>query len=168
MIESEAVGSLAIGGGFMALLATLELVLAAGVLAVATPLLALLLVVWVAFTGALAAVFCRRRLDWVGRRVGLTHDLIERMVGHRTRIAQQPREQWHDGEDETLERYVHASSRMDRAAVWLLGIVPRGWMVAGLARADAALRRRGRMRAASLASRSPRRDPAGRARPFNG
>jgi ATP-binding cassette subfamily B protein len=133
VIESEAVGSLAIGGGFMALLALLELVLAAVVLAVATPLLAVLLVVWVAFTGALAAVYLRRRTGWVGGRVGLTHDLIERMVGHRTRIAQQPREQWHEGEDETLERYVHASSRMDAAAVWLLGIVPRGWMVAGLA-----------------------------------
>jgi ATP-binding cassette, subfamily B, bacterial len=133
VIESEAVGSLAIGGGFMALLAILELVLAAIVLALATPLLAVLLVVWVAFTGALAAIYLRRRTAWVGQRVGLTHDLIERMVGHRTRIAQQPREQWHRGEDETLERYVHASSRMDDAAVWLLGIVPRGWMVAGLA-----------------------------------
>jgi ATP-binding cassette subfamily B protein len=133
VIESEAVGSLAIGGGFMALLAILELALAAGVLAIATPLLALLLVIWVAFTGALAAVYLRRRSGWVGRRVGLTHDLIERMVGHRTRIAQQPREQWHEGEDETLERYVHASSRMDTAAVWLLGIIPRGWMVAGVA-----------------------------------
>jgi ATP-binding cassette subfamily B protein len=133
VIESEAVGSLAIGGGFMALLALLELVLAAAVLALASPLLAVLLVVWVAFTGALATVYWRRRTGWVGRRVGLTHDLIERMVGHRTRIAQQPREQWHHGEDETLERYVHASSRMDKAAVWLLGIVPRGWIVAGLA-----------------------------------
>ena len=133
VIESEAVGSLAIGGGFMALLATLELVLAAVVLAAATPLLALLLVAWIAVTGALAAVYLRRRTGWVDRRVGLTHDLIERMVGHRTRIAQQPREQWHEGEDETLERYVHASSRMDDAAVWLLGIVPRGWMVAALA-----------------------------------
>ena len=133
VIESEAVGSLAIGGGFMALLATLELVLAAVVLTAATPLLALLLLVWIAFTGALAAVYLRRRMEWVDRRVGLTHDLIERMVGHRTRIAQQPREQWHQGEDETLERYVHASSRMDDAAVWLLGIVPRGWMVAAIA-----------------------------------
>jgi len=117
----------------MALLATLELVLAAVVLAAATPLLALLLVAWVVVTGALAAVYLHRRTGWVDRRVGLTHDLIERMVGHRTRIAQQPREQWHEGEDETLERYVHASSRMDDAAVWLLGIVPRGWMVAALA-----------------------------------
>jgi ATP-binding cassette subfamily B protein len=133
VIESEAVGSLAIGGGFMALLATLELVLAAVVLAAATPLLALVLTLWVALTGALAAVYLRRRTAWVDRRVGLTHDLIERMVGHRTRIAQQPREHWHEGEDETLERYVHASARMDDAAVALLAIVPRGWMVAALA-----------------------------------
>jgi len=133
VIEAEAVGSLAIGGGFMALLAVLELVLAAGVLAFASPLVAVLLLVWVAFTGGLAAIYLRRRSAWVDRRVGLTHDLIERMVGHRTRLAQQPREQWHDGEDETLERYVHASTRMDAAAVWLLGIVPRGWMVVALA-----------------------------------
>jgi ATP-binding cassette subfamily B protein len=133
VIESEAVGSLAIGGGFMALLAILELVLAGGVLAVAVPLLSLLLLGWVAATAALTAVYFGRRSDWVELRVGLTHDLIERMVGHRTRIAQQPREKWHDDEDETLERYVHASARMDRAGVWLLGIVPRGWIVVGIA-----------------------------------
>ena len=133
VIESEAVGSLAIGGGFVALLAILELALAAGVLAVASPLLAVLLAAWVAFTAALATIYLHRRSGWVDRRVGLTHDLIERMVGHRTRIAQQPREQWHDGEDEALERYVHASGRMDRAGIWLLGVVPRGWMVAAFA-----------------------------------
>jgi ATP-binding cassette subfamily B protein len=133
VIESEAVGSLAIGGGFMALLATLELLLAGGVLVLAAPLLSVLLVAWTAMTAALGAVYLGRRSHWVGLRVGLTHDLIERMVGHRTRIAQQPREQWHTGEDDTLERYVHASTRMDKAAVWLLGIVPRGWMIVGLA-----------------------------------
>jgi ATP-binding cassette subfamily B protein len=133
VIEADAVGSLAIGGGFMALLAIVELLLAASVLAFASPLLTVLLLVWMIFTGALAAIYLGRRSRWVDRRVGLTHDLIERMVGHRTRLAQLPRAHWHTGEDETLERYVHASSRMDDAAVWLLGIVPRGWMVAGLA-----------------------------------
>ena len=133
VIESEAVGSLAIGGGFMALLATLELMLAAGVLVVASPLLSVLLLAWVGLTTALATWYFARRSEWVSLRVGLTHDLIERMVGHRTRIAQQPREQWHDGEDETLERYVHVSARMDRSAVWLLGVVPRGWIVIGIA-----------------------------------
>jgi len=132
VIESEAVGSLAIGGGFMALLAILELILAAGVLPLVAPSLSVLLVLWVVLTGALASVYLERRSRWVGLRVGLTHDLIERMVGHRTRIAQQPREQWHDGEDEALERYVHGSTRMDRAAVGLLALVPRGWIIVSL------------------------------------
>jgi ATP-binding cassette subfamily B protein len=65
-------------------------------------------------------------------RVALTHDLIERLLGHRTRAAQQPRERWHEGEDEALERYVRASRVMDRAAAWLLALVPRGWMLVGL------------------------------------
>jgi ATP-binding cassette subfamily B protein len=132
VIESEAVGALAIGGGFLALLAILELILAAGVLALVAPRLSVLLVVWIVLTGALAAVYLERRSGWVGLRIGLTHDLIERMVGHRTRIAQQPREQWHEGEDEALERYVHGSTRMDRAAVGLLAVVARGWIIVSL------------------------------------
>ena len=42
------------------------------------------------------------------------------------------RTEWHQGEDEALERYVHVSSFMDRAAVSLLAIVPRGWILVGL------------------------------------
>jgi ATP-binding cassette subfamily B protein len=132
VIEAEAVESLALGGGFMALLAALELVIAACVLAVASPLLASLLVVWTGIAAALAWVFFRRRLDWVRLRIGLTLDLIEGMIGHRTRIAQMRQTEWHQGEDEALERYVHASSSMDRAAVSLLAIVPRGWILVGL------------------------------------
>lgn len=132
VIEAEAVESLALGGGFLALLAAIELGIAGVVLAAAAPLLAVLLVIWTALTAALAAAFFRRRLEWVRLRLGLTLDLIERIVGHRTRLAQQPREEWHRGEDEALERYVHAAASMDRSAAWLLAVVPRGWMVLGL------------------------------------
>jgi ATP-binding cassette subfamily B protein len=132
VIEAEAVESLALGGGFMALLATLELLVAACVLAVASPLLSTLLVLWTAVAAALAWIFFRRRLGWVRLRIALTLDLIEGMIGHRTRIAQVQRADWHRGEDETLERYVHASAAMDRAAVSLLAVVPRGWILVGL------------------------------------
>jgi ATP-binding cassette subfamily B protein len=132
VIEAQAVESLALGGGFLALLSALELTMAAGVLAASTPVLALLLLVWIGLAAALAAVFFGRRLAWVRLRIGLTLDLIEGMVGHRTRIAQQAREAWHAGEDEALERYVHASAAMDRASVWLLAVVPRGWVLVGL------------------------------------
>lgn len=132
VIEAEAVESLALGGGFMALLAVLELVVAASVLAVASPLLAFLLVVWTGATAALAWIFFRKRLGWVRMRIALTLDLIEAMIGHRTRVAQLRPSAWHAGEDESLERYVQASAAMDRAAVSLLAVVPRGWILLGL------------------------------------
>jgi ATP-binding cassette subfamily B protein len=132
VIEAEAVESLALGGGLAAGLALLELIVAAAVLAMASTLLSLLLVVWTGFSGALALRYFHRRRGWVHGRVSLTHDLIERMLGHRTRLAQQAPERWHDGEDETLERYVQASARMDRAAVGLLAVSSRGWMFVAL------------------------------------
>lgn len=132
VIEAEAVESLALGGGVMALLAAVELVFAGCVLAYAAPLLLVLLLIWVALAAALTSVYVRRRADWVRLRVALTHDVIEKMLGHRTRAAQQPRAEWHHGEDETIERYVRASGVMDRAAVALIALVPRGWMLIGL------------------------------------
>jgi ATP-binding cassette subfamily B protein len=132
VIEAEAVEALALGGGLLAALAAIEMVLAGVVLWIASPALSLLLVAWTIATAAIAAAYFARRLQWVRVRIGLTHDLIERMLGHRTRLAQQPRDTWHDGEDEIVERYVGASTSMDRAAIALLGIVPRGWMLVGL------------------------------------
>jgi ATP-binding cassette subfamily B protein len=132
VIEAEAVESLAVGGGFMALLAVLELLVAACVLAVASPVLSILLVVWTTAAAALSWIFFRKRLGWVRLRVALTLDLIEAMIGHRTRVAQLRRGAWHAGEDEALERYVQASATMDRAAVALLALVPRGWVLIGL------------------------------------
>jgi len=62
----------------------------------------------------------------------MTHELIERMVGHRTRLAQEDPGQRHESEDRLLERYVDASRAMDRVAAILEGLVPRGWLVLGL------------------------------------
>jgi ATP-binding cassette subfamily B protein len=132
VLESDVLSSLALGGGLSALLAVLELGLATAVLAFASPLLPAVLVLWIALTGILTATYLTRRRDWARYRISLTHDLIERMVGHRTRIAQQPREEWHDGEDEALDGYARASQAMDRTAAVLIALVPRGWIVVGL------------------------------------
>jgi ATP-binding cassette subfamily B protein len=58
--------------------------------------------------------------------------LVERMVGHRTRLAQEAREHWHDGEDQAVELYLPVAQQMDRWTVLMVGLVPRGWMVLGL------------------------------------
>jgi ATP-binding cassette subfamily B protein len=62
----------------------------------------------------------------------MTHDLVEHMVGHRTRLAQQPPDRWHDGEDDAAARYVDLSRVMDHAAV-VLAALPRAFLPAGVA-----------------------------------
>ena len=62
----------------------------------------------------------------------MTHDLVEGMVGYRTRLVQEPRERWHDGEDQALELYLETSLKMDRAAALLMAFAPRGWLLLGL------------------------------------
>ena len=134
VIESEAVESLALSGGFLGLVGAIELVAAAIILAIGSggAFHALLLAAWVGGTALVGALYGRQRRAWTEQRVRLTHDLVESMVGHRTRLAQQPRERWHAGEDEAVEQLLQRGRRMDRTAGWLLAVAPRGWLVLGL------------------------------------
>lgn len=135
VIEAEAVESLALSGGFLALVAAIELTLAGGVLAVGAggPIHALLLAAWVLVSVWLGRRYFRSARRWTGDRLDMTHGLVERMVGHRTRLAQQPAVQWHDGEDQELDRYLSLSREMDRNEAWFLAFVPRGWLLVGVA-----------------------------------
>jgi len=135
VMESEAVESLALSGGFLALVAAIELVMAAVVLGAGAGggIHVLLLIGWVALTLVAGWRYFLDDQCWTEARLEMTHDLVERMVGHRTRLAQQSSEHWHDGEDQALEGYYRLSARMDRSAAWLMAFVPRGWMLVGLA-----------------------------------
>jgi ATP-binding cassette subfamily B protein len=134
VIESEAVESLALSGGIAALTAGLELAAAALVLAFAPggALLAAALVLWTAIVIGAGIACHRRRKTWTSERLVLSHDLIEKMVGHRTRLAQERRDRWHAGEDAALERYAATSERLDRATAWLVAVAPRGWLLLGV------------------------------------
>jgi ATP-binding cassette, subfamily B, bacterial len=134
VIESEAVEALALSGGVLGLMAGLELGLAAVVLDMGTGggLHALLLLGWVGLTSLIGWRYVRRRQRWTAARLDLTHDLVERMVGHRTRLAQKAPAHWHHGEDQAVARYLELSQRMDRTATWLMALVPRGWLLLGL------------------------------------
>jgi len=135
VIEAELVESLALGGGFLALVAGLELIMAGAVLAAGAggPWHAVLLAGWLLVTLLVAWSYLRRRERWTQERLEMTHELVERMNGHRTRLAQEPPERWHETEDEALDRYAALSKEMDGAAAGLLAASPRGWMLAGLA-----------------------------------
>jgi ATP-binding cassette subfamily B protein len=135
VIESEAVESLAMSGGLLAVLAGIELVVATAVLAAGAGgvIHGGLLVAWIALLVALAIRRFRSRRSWTEARLELTDDLVERMVGHRTRLAQQLPELWHDGEDQALDRYLERSFRLDRAETRLAALAARGWLVLGVA-----------------------------------
>jgi ATP-binding cassette subfamily B protein len=133
VIESEAVESLALTGGFLGLTAAVELVVAGLVLGAGAggwPH-ALVLAGTVLATLLLVRRYYRRRREWTAQRLALTNDLVERMVGHRTRLAQEAGDSWHDAEDQALERYLRGSGRLDRTAAALQVLVPRGWFLAG-------------------------------------
>ncbi|MCC6900460.1 MAG: ATP-binding cassette domain-containing protein [Polyangiaceae bacterium] len=134
VFESEAVEGLALGGGVATLVAIVELTLAAVVLGLGAGglLHALLLVAWCATIALLARRYYARLQRWTNERRDLTSDLVERMIGHRTRLAQQRRADWHTGEDQALARYADVSSETDRTMVLLYAIAPRGWLAVAI------------------------------------
>jgi len=76
----------------------------------------LVLVLWIALTALLGARYFREQKRWTASRLGMTLTLVESMTGHRTRLAQEPREQWHLAEDQQLEGYQAVSRAADRQA----------------------------------------------------
>jgi ATP-binding cassette subfamily B protein len=134
VLEIEAIELFAINGGLTALVALIDLTVAGAVLALGIGgwTHTLLLGMWVLLTLLLSWNYWRTNRAWVATYRGMTNDLVERMVGHRTRLAQEDPAAWHEDEDRELDRYLHLSERVDRAGR-LLAAIPRGWMVIGLA-----------------------------------
>ena len=134
VLESEAVEALALSGGFLALVALIEIIVAIFVLAAGAGgvLQSALLFVWLLVAAGIAWSYFQRNRDWTDVRLRMTHDLVESMAGHRTRLAQLPVARWHDGEDEALEKYLISSKAMDQSTARLIALVPRGWLVVGL------------------------------------
>jgi ATP-binding cassette subfamily B protein len=134
VMESEAVEALAIGGGLTGVTSVVDLGMAALVLSAGAqgPGHLLYLLGWVGVFFLLGWLYFRRRRSWTRARVEMTHDLVERIVGHRTRLAQERSDRWHEGEDQLVERYLHLSRQLDRAQILLTTLVPRGWLLIGL------------------------------------
>ncbi len=128
VFEAEAVETLALSGGVAGLLAVIELIVSGFVLG----RFAILLLVWCSIAAMLAWKFLRQYQHWTNTRMQMTQELIEAMVGQRTRLAQLPPQQWHEAEDRLLSRYLETSASMDGSAAWLMAAIPRGWLLAGL------------------------------------
>jgi ATP-binding cassette subfamily B protein len=132
VIETETVESLTLAGVFYALATAVELLFASAIFIAASLVIHLLLLVTtIASTALLGWRSFERRRGWTEARLELTNDWVERMVGHRTRLAQEPSSHWHTDEDQVLDGYVTRSARMDRTDLALLAI-PRTWLIVAL------------------------------------
>ena len=126
VMEAESVEEMGLVGGVFVLLGAVETAAALVVLALGAggALQAAAFAAAIAATAMLARASARRRAAWTERRLALTNDLVESMVGHRTRAAQECGAR-HDAEDAALEGYIAASRSLDRASSGLLWIAPR-------------------------------------------
>ncbi|MCB9798020.1 MAG: ABC transporter ATP-binding protein [Alphaproteobacteria bacterium] len=132
--ESQAIEDLVISGGLQGLLAAADLLAAAWVLLQVPGGLSVLgvLLLFAGLTVAGALRLRRLQGHWTEHRRHLTELLVERMLGHRTRLAQAPPQRWHDGEDEALAGYHGASQALDDHRVAVSSGLTGGFAVAGL------------------------------------
>ncbi len=134
VLESEAIEMVAMNGGFRVVFGGIRVVLAVSVLALGVAgvyhvaaylgwVLLMLLLIWQSY---------RTSRDWTDTYRRMTSDLVERMVGHRTRLAQESKQTWHTDEDQMLAFYLRQSQQVDRLQLRLLTLIPAGWLLLGL------------------------------------
>ena len=135
IVDSEAIESLALGGGLAAAVGLFELAtgLAIAACGIAGRWHLTLAAVCGLMAFALGARVQKALRAWTTQRLALTHDLVERMVGQRTVVAQEPPELHHRQEDRALGAYTIAGRALDRATTRLTVLVPRGWLIAAVA-----------------------------------
>lgn len=134
VMESQALEALALNGGFAVIIALIELVFAGLVLSKGAGggLHAGLLLLWLLLTLGLCHRYFGRMQRWTLTRLSMTHALIERMIGHRTRLAQESAAQREQYEDQMLHTYLHSTQAMDHGILPILGVLSRGWLIVGL------------------------------------
>ena len=134
VMESQAIESLIFNGGVAVFIAIVELILAAWVLSngVGGSLHLLLLFGWTVLTLLLTTRYYKKLATWTTNRFDMTNQLVESMVGQRTRIAQEPLSRRHIQEDQMMQHYLQLSQRMDNAYVPITSVLPTGWLLLGI------------------------------------
>ena len=133
VIESDVFEGALLAGAVMGAAALADLaaaMIAAGASGILQPWL---IAAWSVPVTATAVIYLRSRRRWADARLRLTHGLIERMVGHQTRLAQEPADRRHDGEDAELAAYYAMGNAMDPWLTRLSLLATRGWLPVGLA-----------------------------------
>ena len=135
VLETQAFEAIAVNGGMSAIIALIEVAIAAYILSLGagTAYLLPLLAVWLLLIGGFGWRYYRRLAQWSDSRLGLTHDMVDRMVGHRTVLAQEPAARRRHVTDLGLKQYHLSSRALDDAVMPFLASLPSGWTIAALA-----------------------------------
>ncbi|NTX67467.1 ABC transporter ATP-binding protein [Myxococcus sp. CA051A] len=126
--ESAGMEQMVLAGSFTSMLAVVDLTLAASV-TLSGPAGWLGLGALAACCAVLGVLVARQAVlfrGWTEARVVMTHALIERMLGHRTRLAQEQPSRWHEEEDQELARYSDAAERWDAGTARIMTLARRG------------------------------------------
>ncbi len=134
VVESEIVESLAVSGGLFSALAIVQLAISLAVLSLGAAAGVLMsgLVLMLLVTLFLAYLHYKKQKVWVEQRLTITHDLVEKMVGYRTRLMQLSEDSWYSDDDDLLRNYYTKSRLLDNSAV-ALALVPRVWLLLAFA-----------------------------------
>lgn len=135
VMDSQAFESLVIGGGLSGLLAIVELLAAFAVICSGAGGLmqAGLLALWCIVTIVLVRRYRGRMSHWTSTREQMTHELVERMTGHRTVLAQDHAIDRDQREDVGTLAYFAASQGLDKSSAPLALAASAGWTIVGLA-----------------------------------
>jgi ATP-binding cassette subfamily B protein len=135
VLEADALDALARTGGPVLLADLFQFSFGALVLVLgAAPILHLVLLAgWLVLAAGLVRRLYQRLVDWADARLALTDELVERMVGYRTLVAQQPAAQQQEGADIGLAVYGRKQAALDSEMARLSVFLPRGWLVLGVA-----------------------------------
>jgi ATP-binding cassette, subfamily B, bacterial len=135
VMESQALEQAAIGGSLTAVVAVVETVVAGWVLhqGAGGTWHVLLLLVWLILIAVLGHRYFDALSNWTGERSDITHALLERMIGHRTVLAQDVRERRNTENDAMMRRYLTRAGKMDSAVFVFMAVLPGLWVLASLA-----------------------------------
>jgi len=135
VMESESLEALVTTGGMAAVVGLIVLLLDGIVLGLGAGgwIHAGLLLIWTLLTLFFAWRYFRIGNTWIAAYRDMTNELVEGMVGHRTRLVQEKRKDWHVDEDRLLDIYLTLSEKLDRIENQLETFIPRTWMLVGFA-----------------------------------
>jgi ATP-binding cassette subfamily B protein len=130
--EAEALDTLAVTAAISGVTALVDVLFCLALFLSVSDALAIAFVAWLLLVAAFGAGLYRLQRDWTLQRIAMSEDIVEGLLGRRTRLAQLGARRAHEVEDQALQRYVRASASVDGAETTFEAAAGRGWLLLGL------------------------------------